>query len=59
MISEKNVLQTDFEGKKCIIRGKKSYTVVCQEKNSITRGLGKNKHDIHGAHSSEALDGPG
>ena len=39
--------------------GKKSYTVVCQEKNSITRGLGKNKHDIHGAHSSEALDGPG
>ena len=42
----KNVLQTDFEGKKCIIRGKKSYTVVCQEKNSITRDLGKNKHDI-------------
>ena len=55
----RNVLQTDFEGKKCIIRGKKSYTVVCQEKNSITRGLGKNKRDIHGAHSSEALDGPG
>ena len=59
LISEKNVLQTDFDGKKCIIRGKKSYTVVCQEKNSITRGLGKNKRDIHGAHSSEALDGPG
>ena len=39
--------------------GKKSYIVVCQEKNSITRGLGKNKHDIHGTHSSEALDGPG
>ena len=39
--------------------GKKILHRCMSGKNSITRDLGKNKHDIHGAHSSEALDGPG
>ena len=62
MISEINILQTDFEGKKScevipkekilalkkylswpIMLGKKSYTVVCQEKDSNSRGLGRKK----------------
>ena len=59
---KKIILQTDFEGKKNLVRKnlakkiptlykklsfmgdkaeKKSYTVVCQERNSIARGLGK------------------
>ena len=62
MISEINILQTDFEEKKSckviprekilalkkylswpIMLGKKSYTVVCQEKDSNSRGLGRKK----------------
>ena len=62
MISEINILQADFEGKKSckvipkekilalkkylswpIMLGKKSYTVVCQEKDSNSRGLGRKK----------------